>query len=396
MVLALVIALVPAASVGAASGAGSPALRAKQAEAQKVLRRVRVLDVRFGKVVDRWDGARIQLAASRRELAANRRALTRARRQTRIADERLARVVVAIYENGPPTLPEIIVGASSVSGLIDGIEAAQTIDAYDKRIADQARRWQARLAAARTRLKKTERTRRRTVSQLAAERKQIGALLTSRRRLLASVQSEVEVLQAREAARQRALAAAARARLARERAAQAAARAAAERAAAVPATAPAAPPATTTSATTTAAATTVPAPGATTTAAATTTTAPAPATLGPGHPQAATIALRYLGIPYLWGGASPATGFDCSGFVMYVYAQLGIQLPHQSAAQYTYGVPVPRAELQPGDLVFYDGLSHVGIYIGGGEIVHAPQTGDVVKISPLSQGGFSYDGARRL
>ena len=81
---------------------------------------------------------------------------------------------------------------------------------------------------------------------------------------------------------------------------------------------------------------------------------------------------------------------------MYVYAQLGIQLPHFAAAQFGLGLPVPREQLQPGDLVFFDGLDHVGIYIGGGQMVHAPQTGDVVKITPLSDFGDRYVGARRI
>jgi len=119
------------------------------------------------------------------------------------------------------------------------------------------------------------------------------------------------------------------------------------------------------------------------------------APLSGGHPEAATIALRYLGVPYLWGGATPA-GFDCSGLVMYVYNQLGIALPHFAAAQYGAGLPVPRDALQPGDLVFFDSLNHVGIYIGGGQVVHAPSTGDVVKISNLSDWGASYVGARRI
>jgi len=377
----------------------SPSLRAKQAEAQAVLRRVNALDVRFGKVVDRWDGARIQLAASEQQLAANERLLRRARRKVRIAEARRARVLVAIYENGQPTIADIVVGASSVSDLIDRIDAAQTVNAYDRRVAMQAQHWRATLAATRARLQKAERTRRRTVSQLTRERGEIGAMLIRRRRLLASVQAEVAVLRAREAARQHALAVAARARLARAQAARAAAaRAAAERVAAAPVTvaqtttAAVLPPPPPTTAETTTPVASVPTPP----TAATTTAASAVPAAGPGHPEAATIALRYLGIPYQWGGASPATGFDCSGLVMYVYAQLGINLPHQSAAQYHYGVPVSRADLEPGDLVFYDDLSHVAIYIGNGQIVHAPQTGDVVKIAPLSQGGGSYDGARRL
>ena len=382
--LALVVAV--AAGAGGAQAAQSP-LQTKRAEAQAVLAQVNALDVRFGRVVDSWDGARIALAAAEHRLAANAVALRRARRQSRVADRRLDQVLVAIYEQGQPTLPEIVVSASSISQLIDGIEAAQTIDAYDRRIADAARRWQRTLTATRTRLRAAERTKRTTVAALSRERRQIGTMLARRRRLLSSVQTEVAVLRQRELEHQRALAAAARARLAREAAARvAAARQAA--AAAAAATATTAAPATASGTSTSSAATT-------TDTSTVTPVVPAP-TLGAGYPEAATIALRYLGVPYQWGGASPATGFDCSGLVMYVYAQLGVQLPHQAAAQYAYGVAVPRDELQPGDLVFYDGLSHVGIYIGDGEIVHAPHTGDVVKISPLSQGGATYDGARRL
>jgi peptidoglycan DL-endopeptidase CwlO len=79
-----------------------------------------------------------------------------------------------------------------------------------------------------------------------------------------------------------------------------------------------------------------------------------------------------------------------------VYAQLGISLPHYAAAQYQLGTPVARSQLQPGDLVFFDGLAHVGIYVGGGQVVHAPRTGDVVKISPISDWGNGYVGARRI
>jgi peptidoglycan hydrolase-like protein with peptidoglycan-binding domain len=109
------------------------------------------------------------------------------------------------------------------------------------------------------------------------------------------------------------------------------------------------------------------------------------------------VAKQYLGIPYRWGGASPATGFDCSGFVMYVYAKFGISLPHNAAMQYGHGRAVSRSDLRRGDLVFFDGLGHVGIYAGGGSFIHAPHTGDVVRVSPLS--GWYADtwvGARRL
>ena len=110
------------------------------------------------------------------------------------------------------------------------------------------------------------------------------------------------------------------------------------------------------------------------------------------------IALQYLGVPYVWGGESPATGFDCSGLVAFVYAQVGVYLPHNAAAQYAYGVPVSRDQLEPGDLVFFDNLGHVGLYIGGGNFEQAPQTGDVVKITNLDDpwAVSHYYGARRI
>jgi cell wall-associated NlpC family hydrolase len=111
------------------------------------------------------------------------------------------------------------------------------------------------------------------------------------------------------------------------------------------------------------------------------------------------IAMQYLGVPYVWGGASPR-GFDCSGLVQYVYAQVGISLPHYTVSQWNYpgAVPVPKNQLQPGDLVFFNGLDHVGIYIGFGDFIDAPHTGASVEIDSLSERWFAsrYDGARRI
>jgi cell wall-associated NlpC family hydrolase len=113
--------------------------------------------------------------------------------------------------------------------------------------------------------------------------------------------------------------------------------------------------------------------------------------------KAVTIALRYLGTPYSWAGASPA-GFDCSGFVMYVYGKLGITLPHSSWMLWGEGRPVARKHLRAGDIVFFNGRSHVGIYVRNGKFVHSPHSGDVVKISRFSEDwyGSTYDGARRV
>ena len=110
--------------------------------------------------------------------------------------------------------------------------------------------------------------------------------------------------------------------------------------------------------------------------------------------RAVALAEQYIGVPYVWGGASPVPGFDCSGLAMYVYAQLGVKLTHYTGAQYFEGARVSLSELMPGDLLFFDpdptlGPQHEGIYVGGGQFIQAPHTGDVVKISSLSDPAYS-------
>ena len=112
--------------------------------------------------------------------------------------------------------------------------------------------------------------------------------------------------------------------------------------------------------------------------------------------RAAGLARRYIGVPYAWGGASPGHGFDCSGLVMYVYSKLGVNLPHHAASQYRYGRKVSRWALKPGDLVFFSGLGHVGLFIGNGRFIDAPQSGAVVRVTSLASRSSSFVGARRL
>ena len=114
---------------------------------------------------------------------------------------------------------------------------------------------------------------------------------------------------------------------------------------------------------------------------------------GSGHSSVVGIAQRYLGVPYVWGGASPS-GFDCSGLTMYCYAQIGIGLSHGATDQQRASKPVPLNALQPGDLVFFGNASyshHVGIYVGGGSMIDAPHTGAVVSYGSI---GGAWIGGR--
>jgi peptidoglycan DL-endopeptidase CwlO len=114
----------------------------------------------------------------------------------------------------------------------------------------------------------------------------------------------------------------------------------------------------------------------------------APPALAPGAAGAVQAALSMVGVPYVWGGASPA-GFDCSGLVMWAYAQVGISLPHFSGAQYDDTTHIPLSDIEPGDLLFYGpgGDEHVAMYVGGGSMVEAPYTGASVWVTGVRTGG---------
>jgi peptidoglycan DL-endopeptidase CwlO len=114
--------------------------------------------------------------------------------------------------------------------------------------------------------------------------------------------------------------------------------------------------------------------------------------------RAARIAVKAVGVPYRWGGSSPSSGFDCSGLVSWAYGRLGIALPHSSYALYGKGRRVPVATLKAGDLLFFSGLGHVGLYLGRGRMVHAPHSGRLVEVVRLGHSGYGSRlvGARRI
>jgi cell wall-associated NlpC family hydrolase len=366
-----------------ASAAGAaPPLEDKRHEAEAVLAQVQALDAEVGMAAERFNGATYELGRLTERLRRTRTELARAKAQLDTAHSRASERLVALYVNGSgPSTLEVILSAESLGEMLDRLEVGERVLEQDARIAadlkdlaERTKKREARLAASRS-------TQARLVRRLDAEREAIEAKLAERQQLLSSIQAEVDRLEAEERKRQEVLRRRAEAELARTLASVREA----PRTETSPRPAPGAP-----TATPAAPPEAAPAPE------------PAPASAAPADAsrgaQVVAIAMRYLGVPYKWGGASPSTGFDCSGFTMYVFAQIGVALPHYAAAQYGLGRPVSKSELAPGDLVFFRGLGHMGMYIGGGNFIHSPRTGDVVKISSLSEPYrvANWVGARRV
>lgn len=344
----------------AGSATAEPAsVAAKRAQAQSVLAQIQSLDANLEHAVDAFNLANERLDAIKRDQAENRILLAIAADNLRTAQRVLAARMVAIYtsEETDSTL-DVLVGSKSLEDLLDGLETVTRVSQQDSKALSDVAGLRAEMRRVRARLEKARGRQAELVAERAAHKSSIEAQLGERQQLLSSIKSEIVSIQAAERRRQAELERQARARLNAPQPL-------------IPELAATADPTSTGSS---------PLP-----------TAP-PAQYG----GVVGIAMRYLGIPYVYGGSTPA-GFDCSGFVMFVYSQVGVSLPHNAAAQYSYGTPVDRSQLQPGDLVFFNGLGHNGIYIGGGQFIHSPHTGDVVKISAIS-GWYSstWVGARRL
>jgi peptidoglycan DL-endopeptidase CwlO len=360
--------MVTAVLVAAGSALPDSRIREKQAEARRVLAQIDALGHSLDRATEAYNGATYRLGQIRASLRENRLELRIARHNFGVAERDLAMRVRALYMSpgGDSTL-EVILGARSLDDIVTRLDANDRISKGDVQLAAEVRRFRAVVTRRHALLGRARRIEERVVAERAAARAQIAHGLAEQHRLLASIHGEITRLRAEEAARQALLAAQARARLIQQRLTEQQAL----RSAVVGAT--------------------VESPGA---AGIPSAVVLPPSAVGTRIVQ---IAVQYLGRPYVWGAAGPYA-FDCSGLVTYVFAQVGISLPHFAAAQWNYGIYVPRDELEPGDLVFFENLGHVGIYVGSDSYIQAPQPGDVVKITPLSDpwSAANYYGAKRI
>jgi peptidoglycan DL-endopeptidase CwlO len=347
-------------ALAAAPVFADPSVASKEAQAQGVLGEIQQLDSSLERAIEAYNLANVKLNRIKHDLSSNTFALASARKSLKSAQTQLSSRLVDIYTSGDQNAGlAVLLGASSLDDMLSRMDTVDRVSQQDELVLHQVVRFKREVQHRQRFLKHAHVEQVQVVAERNAAKASIESQLGERKALLNSIRGEIAHLKAQEAARQAEL----RQEL-QQRVAQQADSSQTALAPTVPVTAPTGPPS----------------------------VAPPPSHYG----GVVGIAMRYLGTPYVWGGASPA-GFDCSGFVMYVYAQVGVSLPHSSYAQYGYGSAVSQGDLQPGDLVFFDGLGHVGIYVGGGSFIHSPHTGDVVKISSMSGWYAStYVGARRL
>lgn len=313
-------------------------LAARQARLDAFKAQLDMLDQELAVAAEAYNGATVQLAATKQKLTVTNQDLSSAEAALDIQRKLLETRVQAMYRDGSYSGAELLLQARSLPDFLTRLDFIATIGKSDADLAGELATQRDTIENQASDLQKAELSAEALEFDLKARQIEIQGRIAERQALMASAQSDLLGLLGTESARRQIDEAA----LLKDILAGA-------------------------------------------------------ATVGvnvtPGSPVE--TALAYHGIPYVWGGATPS-GFDCSGLTMYVYAQHGVQLPHHAADQYLMGTPITPANLQPGDLVFFGRTSiyHVGMYIGGGYFVQAPRTGDFVKVTKLSDHG-DYAGARR-
>ena len=345
------IAAVLAVSLSAAAphpASADTLLQHKQKQLAHVRAQVNKLDLRSEQVTEQYDKAVWQLSMLHGEIIKNTNALHAAEKKLAAEQKSLAGLLVTQYKGGNTQEMAIVLGARSLSQVANGIDYKRRTDQAisEAVVAIQADR--DAIAVEQTQLYRERKDTRKQKAQLAFRRVQIQRMLKKRHALLTELGTEVSVIKGADSIGQGKLALAARSWIMADQKANRA---------------------------------------------------------DPGAELRDTVVLeglKQMGVPYVWGGASPQ-GFDCSGLVMWLWAHHGVSLPHFAAAQYALGPVVEEGptldidKLQIGDLLFFHDLGHVGIYAGNGLLLHAPHTGDVVRLESLSDPWFTstFVGATR-
>jgi cell wall-associated NlpC family hydrolase len=315
----------------------------KKAEANRLQSQLAVLNTRMEVAVEAYDAATQKLADVRARIADNEKQLAIAKYNLTVARKNLAARAVAIYKQRPTDLLDVVLNTGSYDELITSLDMMSRLSQGDSSVVSSVESLKKDIAHRHAVLVADRKKALALVAQREATKQQVAASLADRKQTLASVKHDIK----------RMVAAAARAKAL-----------AAQRAAAAAMASPAYVPS-----------------GGTSSSGA--------------HGNIVAIAQQYLGVPYVWGGASPS-GFDCSGLAMYCYAQVGVSLPHNAAMQYASITHVAHGSEQPGDLVFFgysaSSIHHVGIYVGGGSMIDAPYTGTVVRYDSAFGGDYYASG----
>ncbi|HET7427435.1 MAG TPA: NlpC/P60 family protein [Gemmatimonadales bacterium] len=338
LVLALLVAL---ANAGPASA--DPLVDQTRAKYEKVRTEVRDLDNRVELLTERYDAAVSELAQLRIEIRDANRRLKAAEIHLTFEQGVLANLMVARYKGLDASTLDIVLGASSLSQVTGDMDIKQRFDAAVADAVNQIRITRDAIVTERLQLLDARDKARTQKHIIETKRAAIRKMLTRRRALMLVLGDQVRIAEAATSIGQTKLALAAAQWIRADMRINHS---------------------------------------------------------DPGaelRDQVALEGLAQIGVPYKWGGASPETGFDCSGLVMWLWAQHGVALPHFAASQYHMGPFVAVTDLHIGDLVFFHKLGHVGIYIGNGYVLHAPHTGATVEIESFSIPWFqsTYVGATR-
>ena len=346
---ALSVVMLTGALTPAFGAPTNSAIRAKRKQADAAQAKLDDLQTQLELRYEEHAQIEDSLAETRQRISITQRQLDQATAQLKASQAQLDERAMSIYRNGQVDMVEVFVGATDFQDLITRLDLMRRIGRSDAALVLAVKDARSKVSAAESALESREAEQVALRNEARRKQSEYETAYANQKTYFASLNTELKKLVQEERVRQEQIAAA----KLKAAAAKARAAAAASGAKSLPFD---------------------------------------QSKLGASHPDALVVAKRYLGVPYLWGGTTPQ-GFDCSGLMQYSYDKIGIHLPRTSREQFHAGAYIPPDRLdllEPGDMVFfgYEGdpgrIHHVGMYVGDGNFLHAPQTGDVVRISSLT------------